>query len=94
MPQSPCYNWRCEGKYTCFAEPSAPVDTSEKEHNMTKTSKHHASLRGTNVVSDEAIQLTEFKRGQSASVTTLTDFATLNRGKKLNVQSCHSSVRI
>ncbi len=60
---------------------------------MQKTLKNHASLRGTNVVSDAAIQLswfpiraeewqgctfsllprlTEFKRGQSASVMTLT----------------------
>ncbi len=62
---------------------------------MQKTNfKNLASLRGVNAVSDEANQLTEFQRGQSASVTTLTDFATLNRGKKLNVQSCHSSVRI
>ncbi len=35
-PQQPDYIWLCEGKYTCFAEPSAPVDTSEKEHNMSK----------------------------------------------------------
>ena len=59
---------------------------------MTETLKTHASLRGTNAVSDEANQLswfhirteecqdctfsllpklTEFRRGQSASVTTL-----------------------
>ncbi len=67
---------------------------------MTETLKKHASLRGTNAVSDEANQLTEFQRGQSASVTTLTDFATLNRLgcraglSPLTVKSCHSSVRI
>ncbi len=68
---------------------------------MTETNfKKHASLRGVNVVSDEANQLswfhirteecqdctfsllpklTEFKRGQSTNLTTLTDFAALNR---------------
>ncbi len=39
---------------------------------MSKTLKKHASLRGVNVVNDAATQLTEFRRGQSASVTTLT----------------------
>ncbi len=47
-----------------------------------------ASLRGTNAVSDEANQLTEFRRGQSASVTILTDFATLNRlGCRAHIRS-------
>ncbi len=56
---------------------------------MTETNfKKHASLRGTNAVSDEANQLTEFQRGQSASVTTLTDFATLNRlGCRAHIRS-------
>ncbi len=38
-----------------------------------------ASLRGVSKANDEANQLTEFRRGQSTSVTTLTGFATLNR---------------
>ncbi len=55
---------------------------------MTETLKKHASLRGTNAVSDEANQLTEFQRGQSTNVTTLTDFATLNRlGCRAHIRS-------
>ncbi len=55
---------------------------------MSKKLKKHASLRGTNVVSDAATQLTEFRRGQSASVTILTDFAALNRlGCRAHIRS-------
>ena len=55
---------------------------------MTETLKKHASLRGTNVVSDEANQLTEFKRGQSTNLTTLTDFTALNRlGCRAHIRS-------
>ncbi len=56
---------------------------------MTETNfKKHASLRGTNAVSDEANQLTEFQRGQSTSVTTLSDFAALNRlGCRAHIRS-------
>ncbi len=67
---------------------------------MIKTLKKHASLRGVSNANDEANQLTEFRRGQSASVTILTDFAALNRLgcraglSPLTVKSCDFSVRI
>ncbi len=38
-----------------------------------------ASLRGVSNANDEPNQQTEYRRGQAASVTILTDFATLNR---------------
>ncbi len=68
---------------------------------MTETNfKKHASLRGVSEANDAANQLTEFRRGQSASVTTLSGFAALNRlGCRagltlLTVKSCDFSVRI
>ncbi len=56
---------------------------------MTETTlKKHASLRGVSEANDAANQLTEFQRGQSTSVTTLTDFAALNRlGCRAHIRS-------
>ncbi len=55
---------------------------------MSKKLKKHASLRGVSKANDEANQLTEFRRGQSASVTILTDFAALNRlGCRAHIRS-------
>ncbi len=55
---------------------------------MSKKLKKHASLRGVSKANDEANQLTEFQRGHSTSVTTLTDFAALNRlGCRAHIRS-------
>ncbi len=85
-PQQPDYIW-VSGP--CSAKTPAPCARKLTEVNMTETNfEKHASLRGTNAVSHEPPQLAEFQRGQSTSVTTLTDFAAFNRlGCRAHIRS-------